>query len=116
MLQRLSNAILTRLVPGLRTEITRIIAEERDHDKKLVRELVGEMEDVLEKFSRVVARQAMRRSRAMKAALDEDEQPTPEAVPGPAAALTGKAAIRARLRAGGMLARLHANPPPDEVQ
>lgn len=95
MFQRIANALVTRLLPDLREQIREVVAEERERDKKLVRELVGEMDDVLEKFNRVVAREAMRRSRAMKQTLDAQPGEATE----PAPQLTGKDAIRARVAA-----------------
>lgn len=96
MLNWLANALATRIQRADNAKVVdalKEIREEREAGRREVRALVGEMEDMLEKFSRVVARQAMRRSRAMKQALEEDseQQPQPETT---AAALPND--IRAR--------------------
>jgi len=98
MSNRLSNALRTLLQPGWDAELRR--------DRQTVRELIAEMEDVLEKFSRVVARQGMRRSRAMKRAMKEREMappPPPPAAPPVDDVAARKAELRRRvgLRARG---------------
>ena len=57
MLNRLVNALATRVAAQLQPFVAAAVAEQRAADQKQVRELVAEMEDVLEKFSRVVARE-----------------------------------------------------------
>lgn len=101
MLNWLVNAILTRLLPEISERIAQEIAAQRDKDAKQVRELIGEMEDVLEKFSRVVAREAMRRSREAKRVLDDHQTP-PEQLPGAPMSVTTTESVaerKARLRA-----------------
>lgn len=101
MIQRFLNALATRLRRDLRAEIRDAIEESRDADRKEVRALVAEMDDMLEKFNRMVARQAMRRSRETKAAAESFDGATPDAAPAPAApvlhGLDRKAALRARI-------------------
>lgn len=81
MFGRIADAITTRLLPFVREAVREEIAAQDEKRRKDVRELVSEMEDVLEKFSRVVARQAKRRTRDMKDTLvDEDAAATTEVV------------------------------------
>jgi hypothetical protein len=107
MLNRLVNALATRVAAQLQPFVAAAVAEQRAADQKQVRELVAEMEDVLEKFSRVVAREGMRRSREAKRLLEEQ---TIAAAAAPAAAAAApaqltaaerKSLLRQRLAAGG---------------
>lgn len=75
----------------------------RDVDKQDARRLISEMEDALEKFSRVVARQAMRSLREARRKLkevedsDEGGETTPQLVADPRQLempVTGPAASR----------------------
>lgn len=83
MIGRIENWIRTLIRRELDAEST----SRRDAEKRQVRELIHEMEDVLEKFARVVAREAKRRARDMKATLHDEE--TPDAEPAAAAAAAG---------------------------
>ena len=87
MLNWLANAIATRIQMADRAAVQQLINDlvaEREEQRKSTRALIHEVEDVLEKFSRVVAREGMRRSRAAKAALEaaavEDQPPPAPAV------------------------------------
>lgn len=71
---RIADAIRTLFTPSqtaLEQAVDAAVQRHAESERKEVRALIHEMEDVLEKFSRVVAREAKRRSRAMKAELDE---------------------------------------------
>lgn len=70
MFGRLADALKTLLTPGWDAKLS--------SDRQQVRELIAEMEDILEKFSRVVAREAKRRQREIRTQLDE---PAPDAQP-----------------------------------
>lgn len=111
MLNWLRNAFQTRpeQVPNARwTALELEIRRTTDENAKRTRELISEMEDILEKFSRVVAREGMRRSRAMKQRLEElekQEEQQPEQQQQPAAAAGGdlKTQLRLSARARGLL-------------
>ena len=96
MFNRLGNALRTLLQPGWDDRLAA--------DRKQVRELIAEMEDVMERFSRVVAREGMRRTRRMKAELRErdgeasEPPPTPPTPPTPEDDVAArKAALRKRI-------------------
>lgn len=87
------NAVATQLRGVVQAEIEAA----RERDTRLVRELVQEMDDVLEKFTRVVAREAMRRSRDTKKAMED----TGNGSQLPAPPVDRKQALRAALMGGG---------------
>lgn len=64
-----------------------------DEGRKLVRQQIQEMDDVCEKFARVVARQTARMNREAKAALERTDNGAVQEGP----QLAGKAGLRARL-------------------
>lgn len=110
MLNRLFNALATRAARDAAEIIAAKTRAERSAEAQHARELINEMEDVLEKFSRVVAREGMRRSREAKRLMEEREL-AEHAAGGPAGAqepagatndlAARKNAARARLRARG---------------
>lgn len=99
-LQREYDAKLLAAIQHAEEE-TEKATQQRDALKREQRALVSEMEDMLEKFSRVVARQAMRRTRAMKQALVEEEDPPTQQQTEVVAAdpRTRKSQLRAQLAA-----------------
>ena len=100
MLGRLLDALTTRLEPRIAAAVRAAWDSRRDEERREVRTLISDMEDVLEKFSRVVARQAKRRARDMQDALDEETRPVEPASP-ELDARTRKRLLRSRLAAGG---------------
>lgn len=110
MLNWLANALATRITRADTAKIDAALEQlekERKAARTEVRALVAEMDDMLERFSRVVARQAMRRSRANKAALEEadaaaDAPPPAQETAPPLSAADRKTLLRQRLRAGGL--------------
>lgn len=95
----LANKVATRLgltPDAISSHVNSVMDARRDADAKHVRELIAEMDDTMEKFSRVVAREGMRRARAMKEAMDP---PAPAAAAAPAAdELAGRRLSKQELR------------------
>jgi hypothetical protein len=109
MLNWLANRVATRLAL---TEHQRLadglqeLRDERDALRKEHRHIVAEVEDLLERFGRAVARDAMRRSRETKRAIQEregEEEETPRAAEIPFHELdakTRKQLLRRRMAPG----------------
>lgn len=77
LLNWLANAVAARLPRGEDERITAALQRLDDaaqRQRKEARELIDEMDDVMERFHRVMAREAMRRSRAMKKNLEEVDE------------------------------------------
>lgn len=105
----LDNWVRNAVATQLRGIVQGEIEAARERDVKIVRELVQEMDDVLEKFTRVVAREAMRRSRDTKKAMEETGNGSQLPVPA-----DRRAALRQRLGIGvGGRALPHV--PPEET-
>lgn len=112
-MKRALDALLTLLKPTWDRRIHDLIAEiqtEREANRAEVRKLIHEMDDVLEKFSRVVARQAMRRKREMDEHLEEKTEAAQAAqvAPGSTAPLGSKEyKDQLRRRIGGAALTVH---------
>lgn len=106
---RVANEVATLLQRGERAAITEALGEIRATSAETTREarqLIADMEDVLEKYQRALARIAMRRTREIRSQLEEaPEQP---AQVEPSRELTPaelKQALRDRVATGGMMRR-----------
>lgn len=95
MFGRIADAITTRLLPHMKAEIRAQLDARDEAGRREVRELVREMEDVLEKLTLQAARESKRRSREAKAALQptEEEAMVAEAIHQPPAISPGKAQL-----------------------
>lgn len=122
MINRFVNAIATLLGRDMDARVDKLmqqLRDEREKQKKEHRALVDEVEDLLEKWHRVIARTAMRRSREMKQALEEEQQQEQEpqnqhSHEGGGDIGDRKAALRARVYRGGRpIARVVNGEPPE---
>lgn len=96
MFGRIADAVVTRLLPYVKESVREEIAHQDDTRRREVRELVREMEDVLEKLSLQAARQAKRRSRAAREQIDDEESAAgATALPSPKPAMS-KDQVRAQ--------------------
>lgn len=110
MLNWLANALATRITRATDARLETALDELRtqhETSRREARALISEMEDMLEKFSRVVARQAMRRTRAARSVLEgelaAEEAPAGQPAAAVAAELTPeerKKMLRGKLAAG----------------
>ena len=74
MFGRIADAVVTRLLPHVRECVRKELDAREDAGRREVRELVREMEDVLEKLTLQAARESKRRSREAKAAIAPIEE------------------------------------------
>lgn len=71
MFGRILDAVARRLEPAVQQAVRDEFEARADSLEHDARRICDEMNDVLEKFSRVVAREAKRKTREAKAALEE---------------------------------------------